>query len=245
MTVLKRKLNLCLHGFIRARLTRDSSTTIPASPCHGVKGKRGGCIVVMFGLNLRGIGRVGWASWRENHTQSGGHVLCDVDGIFLAFTAMMLDGSLATNPWALQDNGVLVLSNRAAPVHALEGSSPSNPWVFDKHGGLVLQGDEPTRHSTSDRAKSSQCPPAPHSQSQDLLQNFDAEVASGRLNFTRIRAARIRSNPRPRPLRNNDQNQAPRATPRGLLRVTNSTSSAATWLVIRSAAEKARQQLSP
>ncbi|KAF8214806.1 hypothetical protein K438DRAFT_1749888 [Mycena galopus ATCC 62051] len=250
-------------------------------PLQWGQGKRGGCVVVVFGLKLRRIGRVGLASWRENRTQSSRHVLGDVDGVLFilaqlrlsrlcfsakhphpdlfALTVMTLDGSSATNPWALRDDGVLVLSNRA-PVHALEGSSPSNPWILDKHGGLVLQvqgskdvvkaaqpegGEEPTRGSASHPAETSLLPLAPHSRILDVLQKFDAEVNSSRLKFnTRICTARIQSNTRtlrPRPSRNNDENQAPRATPHGLHRVTNSTSLAATWLVIRTAAEKARQ----
>ncbi|KAF8129442.1 hypothetical protein K438DRAFT_1999839 [Mycena galopus ATCC 62051] len=173
-----------------------------------------------------------------------------------------MEGSSEMNPWTLLDNGALVLSDRANQVHwgpcsmaKLGGFSPRNPWLLDEHGALVLKGNNAGQTGDRTQLEAGSAPanappsrgtspqhPAPPSRIQ---RDFDMQVASGCLKYTtRIRATRVQSGARtlrPRPSPNNDEIQAPRTPSRGLRRVTNSTSSAATRLVIRTAAEKARQ----
>ncbi|KAF8197284.1 hypothetical protein K438DRAFT_1967520 [Mycena galopus ATCC 62051] len=174
-------------------------------------------------------------------------------------TMAELGGASLTNPWVLNNHRALVLEG----VIALFSSTRQQ----DNMGHIVGQGRQDTGQTgkpdevearsvcvcpsylggTHDSAETSAPRPAPRSPMLDAMRDFDVEVASGRLRFdthTRIRTTRIQSNTRTLrrcPSLNNDENQAPRTTPRGLRRVTNSTSSAATQLVIHTAAEKARQ----
>ncbi|KAF8208325.1 hypothetical protein K438DRAFT_1755021 [Mycena galopus ATCC 62051] len=163
-----------------------------------------------------------------------------------------LGGSSPSNPWLLDKHGALVLQGMIALLFRValltyEGNNAGKTGDRTQHveAGSVHMNGLPSRGSTSQPAETSPRHPAPPSRILDAQSDFDMQVASGRLKYnTRICAMHVQSSTRtlrPRPSPNNDENQAPRAPPRGLRRVTTSTSSAATRLVIRTAAEKARQ----